>query len=202
MSWNIVILCIVLIVVVDMKLTDPIVGLGWKRIDIILSRKSINDNFRFLKDLSLIGVAARANHYMSEESGLCSTDNGAHGLVIVTTGFKPVDVFKCATNRRPYLTLIAGNSSTEVYQPLLDSIEKTTSLYHYSQSHKSMDLVFTSKVQSNPAVINPVHVKREDSSKIWLDVKPNLEGTVIRGVSLSWLPWLEIEDCNQEVTIT
>ncbi len=86
---------------------------------------------------------------------------------------------------------------------ILAALNKTSAFYFAHQENgydnlQTSDLVFTSKFYTK-VVFNPVNIRKTFTNRIYLDIKYNLEGMVLRGVSLTWLPWLEIGDCNELV---
>ncbi len=58
-------------------------------------------------------------------------------------------------------------------------------------------MVFTSKYDTE-VVKNPVNLISSNGRPNYV-INYNLMGTIVKGVSLNWLPWLLLEDCDSQV---
>ncbi len=92
------------------RLGDLIAGFGWKRVDVDSNHKMLG-LVNVLQDLNQAGVAVRSIRL--DHDGICSTKSDTSGLIVFASASNPLDVFSCASKRRPYHSLVIGTKITD-----------------------------------------------------------------------------------------
>ncbi len=71
----------------------------------------------------------------------------------------------------------------------------------YQDQNSKPKLIFTAKHQEKIAV-NDVSIVQLKSSLVKLKVNYNLNGILAKSISLPWMPWLDLNDCDDQVSGT
>ncbi len=73
----------------------------------------------------------------------------------------------------------------------------TTAFYEIAYNEKA-SIIFTTK-HEDKITLNPVTIHTSKNGFSIISIEYNLQLTLLKGISLDWMPWLTLEGCDEKV---